>query len=433
MKKSEPFFIASLAIILLLGSSYFIVPLFTKDVYSTGQDTTIKNATSTQDEQAAVVPPKPVVAHVKTPEEVKAIYMSSCAATTQSFRTRLINMIETTELNAIMIDIKDYTGTLSFIPQSSELQASVTKGRLVRDMKEFIQLLHDKNIYVIGRITVFQDPFYSKLHPELAVKRASDGGMWKDRKGLSYLDPGHSVVWDYAVNIGKESYDIGFDELNYDYIRFPSDGNMQDIAFPSEKSMTMRKSDVIEEFFKYLHDSFRNSPEYKDVVLSGDLFGMVTTNTDDLNIGQVLEKGLPYFDYIAPMVYPSHFPKGFNGYSDPNKRVYDVIKFTMDAAVRRTIATSTVIKTIGSEPIASTTPQRYTKQSYDKNKIRPWLQDFDYGGNYGPTEVRAQIQATYDAGLNSWMLWDAGNKYTPDALFPEGYAGVKATTTSSTD
>ncbi|MEK9201846.1 MAG: putative glycoside hydrolase, partial [Patescibacteria group bacterium] len=129
------------------------------------------------------------------------------------------------------------------------------------------------------------------------------------------------------------------------------------------------------------------------VVISADLFGMTTTNTDDLNIGQVLERTLPYFDYIAPMVYPSHYPKTFLGFSNPAEKPYEVIKYSLDSAVTR----------------ASTTPQ----------KIRPWLQDFDLGAVYTKEMVRAQIQATYDAGLTSWMLWDAANTYTRGALLPE--------------
>jgi hypothetical protein len=204
-------------------------------------------------------------------------------------------------------------------------------------------------------------------------------------------------VWDYTVAIAKESYNIGFDELNFDYIRFPSDGDMYDIKYPFSEEQVIAdpnygKAEVMRGFFKYLAEEMEDT----DAVLSADMFGMVTTNPDDLNIGQVLEYAEPYFDYIAPMTYPSHYPKGFNGYPNPNKEVYGVIKYSMDQAVRRMNE-------------ASSTP----------SKIRPWLQDFDYGGNYDIAEVRAQIQAVYDSGLTSWMLWDPSNKYTVDALLKE--------------
>jgi hypothetical protein len=194
-----------------------------------------------------------------------------------------------------------------------------------------------------------------------------------------------------------------------------------------------------------LHNEVKNPENYpvgvEPPVISADLFGMVTTNTDDLNIGQVLERALPYFDYIMPMVYPSHYPPNFNGWADPNLVVYDLIKYVMDAAVERTIADRSVVGSFDSERIydtvvipptstttATTTKEVftgfYTKEVYDKNKIRPWLQDFDYGGDYDVEEVRGQIQATYDAGLDSWILWAPSNRYTRGALLPAGTSTI---------
>ena len=143
---------------------------------------------------------------------------------------------------------------------------------------------------------------------------------------------------------------------------------------------------------------------------------MTTTNTDDLNIGQVLERTMPYFDYVAPMVYPSHYPPNFNGWKNPNDYPYELIKFVMKSGADRAMATTTTVAHFGGERVGTSTPAVYTKDVYDRNKLRPWLQDFDYGGDYGPAEVRAQIQGTYDAGLNSWFLWDPRNVYTKDAL-----------------
>jgi len=347
--------------------------------------------------------------HLKTPQAVKAIYMTSCVAGTLSLRDKLVDFVTTTELNSLVIDIKDYTGTISYKPNDESLLHLWEDSRCgVVDMEDFIKSLHEKDIYVIGRITVFQDPHLAKRQPELAVKFASNGEVWKDRKGLNFTDPGSEVVWDYHVALARDAYNIGFDELNFDYIRFPSDGPMNDIYFPFSKNHP--KPEVLESFFSYLSKKLK--PE--GVIMSADLFGMTATNTDDLNIGQVLERALPYFDYVDPMVYPSHYPNGFNGWSDPNEVPYEIIKYSMDIAVARTIATSTVVKTNDGQPIASTTPQLYTKESYDKNKIRPWLQDFDYPVTYTADDVRAQIKATYDAGLNSWLMWDPSNKYTKE-------------------
>ena len=206
---------------------------------------------------------------------------------------------------------------------------------------------------------------------------------------------------------------MGFDELNFDYIRFPSDGNMKDIEFTWSKGMT--KPEALEHFFAYLHAAFKDT----GVKTSADIFGMTTTNTDDLNIGQVLERAMPYFDYIAPMVYPSHYPTNFNGWKNPNNHSYDLIKFVMTRGADRAVATTTRVEHFGGVRVGTSTPPLYTKEVYDRNKLRPWLQDFDYGGNYGPVEVRAQIQATYDSGLNSWFLWDPKNIYTKEALLKE--------------
>ncbi|MDP2593439.1 MAG: putative glycoside hydrolase [bacterium] len=355
------------------------------------------------------------VAHMATPFAVKAIYMTSCVAGTPSFREKLVTLVDETELNSIIIDIKDYTGRLSFFPDDPKLYSAVSDRCRAPDMKEFIDYLHKKGIYVIGRITVFQDPYLANLKPELAVKKASDGSIWKDYKGLSFTDPGAKDVWEYTVDISRASYSIGFDELNFDYIRYPSDGPMKDIYFPWSNGKN--KADVLESFFSFL----RQELSAEGIIISADLFGMTTVAYSgfDLNIGQVLEKAAPYFDYVSPMVYPSHYPSGFNGWGNPNHYPYEVVKYSMDEALKKLVATTTTVRVGGAEPISTTTPLIYRKLYFGAERLRPWLQDFDYGGDYDIEEVRAQIQATYDAGLNSWMLWSPSNVYTRDALLAE--------------
>ncbi len=358
--------------------------------------------------------PKEVVKHVPLPDSVKAIYMTSCVVGTKDFRQRLVDLIDTTEVNSVVIDVKDFSGTISFSPQSERLKPAWQAANCgTSDMKEFIAQLHEKGIFVIARITVFQDPFYTKNHPEDAVKRASDRGVWKDYKGLSFVDVGAKRYWDYILELSRETYEIGFDELNFDYVRFPSDGNMKDIFFEHSNDIIVAngakgKQVALEEFFKFLDKELRGdipADSSKRPIISADLFGMTTTNTDDLNIGQVLERTLPYFDYVAPMVYPSHYPNGFNGWSNPNHHVYELIHFVMGSGVRR----------VEEMKNSSTTPE-YIREKLDKQQLRTWIQDFDYGGDYGPKEVRDQIQATYDVGLTSWMIWAPSNIYTRGAL-----------------
>lgn len=369
-------------------------------------------ATSTTTNPVSVLEPK--VVHLPTPEPLKGIYMTQCVAGTPSFREKVVKLIEETEINAIIIDIKDYTGTVSFKTGNSAIDSIGGAGCKVDDMKEFVESLHDKNIYVIGRVTVFQDPLYTKLHPELAVKRKSDGGVWKDRKGISFIDVGAKPYWDHVVAIATSSYAIGFDEINFDYIRFPSDGNMQDIAFTHTGSTT--KKEMLRQFFEYLDLKLVGT----GIVTSADIFGMTTTNTDDLNIGQILEHALLYFDYVSPMVYPSHYPPKFNGWPDPNKVPYEIVKFSMDSAVARAnflqkeiLATTTIL---ADGRVATTTPDARLVKRIGPLQLRPWLQDNDYPVHYTPEMVRKQIKATYDAGLTSWMLWDPGNTYTRAAL-----------------
>jgi hypothetical protein len=174
------------------------------------------------------------------------------------------------------------------------------------------------------------------------------------------------------------------------------------------------KSEELESFFRYLSIKLRTAKSDDYIPkLSVDLFGMTTTSYNDSNIGQILEKALPYFDYIAPMVYPSHYPSYFLQLGNPNEHVYKVVKYALDKAVERTIATTT---RFSSWHYTKNKNGEYIKPAYDKNKIRPWLQDFDYGGTYDAHKVRRQIDATTDAGLHSWMLWDSANWYTREAL-----------------
>ncbi len=330
--------------------------------------------------------PEIVVTHITTPSSLKAVYMSSWAAGNQKFRDHLFDLIDNTEANAVVIDIKDYTGRISFLVQDPKLIKIGSAQDRIPDIKEFIAKLHEKNVYVIGRISSFQDSFLINIYPESAVKN-KEGQIWKDYKGVKWLDAGAKPVWEYLVSIGREAHSVGFDELNFDYIRYPSDGDMKDIVYPWSGDKARRE--VMKSFFAYLREQFATS----SIPLSVDLFGLTTSAGGDLGIGQNLNDALMYFDYVCPMVYPSHFAKGFIGFPKPAEKPYEVIRYSMDSAIVK----------------ASTT-------EISRDKIRPWLQAFDLGAIYTPDLVRAQIQATYDSGLTSWMLWNAGSVYDKGAL-----------------
>lgn len=321
------------------------------------------------------------VSHVPTPAAVKAVYMTACIGSGSALRNQVLDELKGSEINSIVLDLKDYTGTISY--EQTQVAGPKGKGCRIVDLPQFISKLHELGYYVIGRVTVFQDPLYSQYKPDMAVQSVSHPGHpWKDKNGLSYMDPDFPGYWPYVTNIAEEAHSIGVDEINFDYIRFPSDGDMSDAQFAIPQGQT--KAEVITRFFKYLHDTL--AP--RGIPISADLFGQTTVSRDDMGIGQVLENALPYFDYVAPMDYPSHFVNGFMGYENPAEKPYEIIHGTMTDAVERTAAASTSL-----------------------SKLRPWLQAFDLGATYTPDMVQTQIKAVYDTGLTSWMLWDPANRY----------------------
>lgn len=331
----------------------------------------------------------PIIAtHITTPEKVKALYMSSWIAGVPSKRSRLVDIVDKTELNSVVIDIKDATGRVSFKTDDPFINELGSVENRVRDMATFIEDLHKKNIYVIGRVSVFQDSYLTAKKPEWAITRKSDGKVWKDRKGLSFLDPAQEEVLHYTVAIARASYAVGFDEINFDYIRYPSDGNMKDINYKLKEGVT--RSDNLEKFFTNLNAEVKKE---NPIMMSADVFGLTTEAKDDMGIGQLWEKIIPHFDYISPMVYPSHYPAGQYGLKNPAANPGTVINNSIVGAIKKTEA-----------------------MGLPKTKIRPWLQDFDLGANYDATMVKAQIDATEKLEVGGWMLWDPKNIYTPTAL-----------------
>lgn len=334
--------------------------------------------------------PLPPSRHLKTPIPVKGIYMTSWVAGTKNWRDKLINFVDKTEINTIVIDVKDYSGRISFEVSDPILVELEYTEKRISDIENLIEILHKKNIYVIGRISVFQDPHLAKKRPDLALKNKS-GEVWSDRRGLMWVDPASSEVWDITVAISKEAERAGFDELNFDYIRFPSDGNIKDARYPFWDGK-MKKSEVINNFFSYLNENLKDI----GVPISADIFGMTTVTSNDLNIGQVFEDAVKNFDYVSPMVYPSHFAKGFMGYKNPSEFPYEVIKKALDDARAKTLA-------IGQDP----------------EKIRPWIQDFNLGTKYDSPMIKKEIKAVYDSGFSSWLSWDPSNQYTPEAYLKD--------------
>jgi hypothetical protein len=316
-------------------------------------------------------------------KEIRGLYLTSYTASLPERIENFISFMKGSALNAVVIDIKDYSGVIAYDSQLDLVNQLQTDRNLIKNLPGLIKKLHDNDIYVIARQTVFQDPELTSKKPEWAVKNSKTGRVWKDYKGLVWADPTNQDVWDYNLSIAKEAISFGFDEINFDYIRFPSDGPMSQMQFANFGGRP--KAVVMKDFFHYLYENLKTEPAY----ISADLFGFTTEREDDMNIGQQIEDAALYFDYVCPMVYPSHYPSGYLDLKNPAADPYKVVKFAL---------------TKGEESIKSIENKRA--------KIRPWLQDFNLGAEYTPAMVDLQIKAAKEAGTYGYLLWNARNVYT---------------------
>jgi hypothetical protein len=331
---------------------------------------------------------------INPPEIIKAVYVTGWSAGTKKYLDYLSNLFEKTEINAVVIDVKGSSGYVTYNSGAEEVKKYNLNRNEISDIDSLVRFFHNKQIYVIGRLAVFEDPVYSNARPELAIydksreKNLSDTILWKDNNGLSWLDPASKEVWDYNISLAKDAFLHGFDEINFDYIRFPSDGRVKDMGFPVWDQKKL-KSQVIKEFFIYIRQKLPNEK------ISADLFGQTTINKDDMGIGQIIEDAFDSFDYIAPMLYPSHYAKGFIGFSNPAEYPYEVVKYSMENALVR------------------------AKLAESKIKFRPWIQDFNMGAMYNAKMVEQEIRALKDAlgeNYNGFMLWNPSNIYTQRAI-----------------
>ena len=360
-----------------------------------------------------------------------AVYFTENSAGLRRRVDYLVNLRKTTEINAVVLDVKDYSGN---IPYPTALPAARQYGAVrpfIRDIDGLVDRLHAEGIYVIARITCFQDPVLAQARPELAVHRLSKlpkdrkatlrrDSLWLDRKGLSWLDPASRAAWDYLVAVGRDALAHGVDELNFDYIRFPSDGDLNDMYFPDWDGKTP-KSEVIRGFFAHLRKQFAGVP------ISADVFGLATVSTDDLGIGQVIEDAYASFDYVCPMVYPSHYARQFLGFRSPAAHPYQVVSYSVKDALsrlnnfrRRPQREESGGNGGSASPQPQAAPPRETAPR-KAAKLRPWIQDFNLGARYNTAMVRAEIRAIQDAlgeDFAGYMVWSPSNVYKREALRP---------------
>jgi hypothetical protein len=355
------------------------------------------------------------------PAVIKAVYMTGWSAGNKNYLTYLQSLFTATQINAVVIDVKDYSGMVSYKTNAKLAKAYKAYWPEIPDINALINNLHSQGIYVIGRVVVFEDPMLAKNRPDLAIYDTSKTKdtlhpvIWQNNDGLYWVDPASKDVWDYNIAIAKDAASHGFDEINFDYVRFPTDGNAGNMGFPVW-NQKIQKHVVIKNFFQTLRDSF---PYTK---ISADVFGQTTTNTDDMGIGQVFEDSLSYFDYVCPMVYPSHYINGFLGYKNPAEKPYEIITYAMNGAVARQkvfakvqAATANKLNADMSNPLSQPAGQPTNKLA----KIRPWLQDFNLGAIYNADMVKKEIQAVTDSigtDFSGYLLWNPSNIYTKDAI-----------------
>lgn len=330
------------------------------------------------------------------PKIVKALYSTSTSAGNAAKMDNFIKLIKKAELNAIVIDIKDYTGYVFYDSGLKDVEKYKAEKIMIPKVNTLIKKLHDENIYVIARVVVFQDPRLASARPDLAVRNKATGGIWRDNMNLAWIDPGSQDAWDYIVEISQDAAARGFDEINYDYIRFPSDGVLSNMSFPFFSKKGITKAEGINEFFTYLRSKMG------DIKISADVFGLTTSAEDDLGIGQEIENAYDNFDAVAPMVYPSHYAVGFLGFEAPAQHPYEVVKYAIEKAVEKREAHSKVVEFVGPE----------SNKKLASSQIRPWIQAFNMGGIYDLAKIKVQIKASEEAGGEGWMLWNPANNYS---------------------
>jgi hypothetical protein len=328
-----------------------------------------------------------------TPFTVKALYLSEYGIASRPIRDSALNIIRQGGANALVINIKSDHGMLVY-PSDIALAKAIGARKLttISSLRDLTNTGHGMGIYMIARIVTFKDDPLTAARPDLAIHLAS-GALFKDREHLGWADPTQPEVRAYNIAIGVEAAKAGFDEVQYDYVRFPDAATKLKFHGPTDEASR------IATITGFLRDAHAALAPY-NVFHSADIFGYTAWNTNDTGIGQHIEDILPNVDYVCPMLYPSGFKFGIPGHPKPmatTNDIYNIIKLSLDASNKRT----------------NGDPKRY----------RPWLQAFrDYAFSklvYGPTEVSTQIKASADAGSSGWQLWNPHNRYTDIGLVPE--------------
>jgi hypothetical protein len=335
-----------------------------------------------------VLPPPPPG---ESPPVVRGIYLNKWVFARQKFYD-LIQLADTTEINAFVIDVKDATGELTYrssVPTAISIGAN--RSPSVRDARERLQVLHDHGIHAIARIVVARDPLLARGRPGWAIHDAR-GGLWIDGLGEPWVDAYCDSVWIYAGQLAEEAVLVGFDEIQFDYVRFPDEPpqRLARTVYPSRRNGESKRT-AVRRNVAILQQYVKRA----GVPFTIDVFGLTSSATGDLGIGQVWEDLAGVADVVLPMVYPSHYRRGSYGIAHPNAEPYETVRHALMDAIARSRAM----------PRSA--------------KIRPYLQSFSiFRVRYRAAEVRAQITAAEELGIRDWILWNASGNYPTGALRP---------------
>jgi hypothetical protein len=351
-----------------------------------GADSAAAGASATSGGTAPTATP----ARVPRPDSMRALYVNAWAAGSRSRMAELIRIADATEINSFIVDIKESDTFLTYDSTNIALAKEIGADQrpATKWLKALVDTMNAHGIYSVARIVVFKDRMLAEKKPELAI-RHTNGGLWRDKKGGAWVNPYNTAVWDYNIAIAKEALDMGFSELQWDYVRFPDVTNAMRTTMVYPGSNGKNRQDNIRDFILYSKEQLKSY----NVAVTADVFGLVTHDEGDVQIGQHWETVITAADAVLPMVYPSHYASGHYGFPKPGLVPYNLIRVSLtDAVVRTKFVADSSKKPVG--------------------EIRPWLEAMSIRGlSYGSREVRQQIQATYDAGLKSWALWNPGSRY----------------------
>jgi hypothetical protein len=315
---------------------------------------------------------------------VRALYVNRWKAQSSKEMRRMIQYADDTEINALVIDLKDEFG-LNYTPGNAEWRKNAGTAGTIRNLPALLDTLRAHRILPIARLVVFKDSVAARMNPGHTIMR-EDGSVWRDKKGLPWVNPYDRKIWDYNIGVAVELAGMGFSEIQFDYIRFPEPyASLPKQVFPGNN---VRKPDALAAFLKEANERL----DKVGARTTADIFGLVTTVQGPLEIGQHWEKLAPVTDVLLPMVYPSHYPPGSFGLKRPNAQPYETIKIAITEAKKRN-------DKLGIRKVEA---------------VRPWLQAFTLGAPaYGANEIREQKRAVYDSGYDGWVLWAPGSRYEP--------------------